>query len=207
MAHASSIDAGFIETYSSSNLRRYTTANPLYRWHVNAVHRRISALVQDADPERVLDAGCGEGFGLYHLAKRAPGLVLTGIDIDREAVAYARMRFGDVATFAHGSIFDLPYEADAADLVLCSEVLEHLSDPGAALAELKRVARTHVLVTVPREPFFRALNNLAQWLGVSDDPGHVQFWNHAAFRAFIRDHFGDAVFDRVHVYQLALCRV
>lgn len=196
-----------VDTHTSSNLERYTTSNPLYRWHMDAFHRRIFAFVQKADPDEVLDAGCGEGFGVHHLARRDPSLSLAGIDLDGEAVAYARERFGEVATFEQGTILDLPYEDDALDLVLCSEVLEHLPAPGKAVAELKRVARTHVLITVPLEPYFQTLNDLGQWIGLCDDPGHVQYWNHEAFQAFILDHFDEATFDRKHIYQLALCRV
>jgi ubiquinone/menaquinone biosynthesis C-methylase UbiE len=122
-------------------------------------------------------------------------------------VAYARARFGSVASFDHGSILDLPYGDATRDLVLCSEVLEHLPRPGTAVAELKRVARTHVLITVPLEPYFQALNDVAQWLGISGDPEHVQFWNHASFQAFIKTHFDQATFARKHIYQLALCAV
>lgn len=196
-----------IGTYSSSNLRRYTTSNPLYRWHMDAFHRSIFSLVERAGPSQVLDAGCGEGFGVYHLARWDPSLTLAGIDLDGDAIAYARTRFGEVASFEQGSILDLPYADDALDLVLCSEVLEHLHAPHRAVTELKRVARSHVLITVPLEPFFKALNHCAQWLGLSGDPGHVQFWSHDAFQHFIQNHFERAVFARKHVYQLALCWV
>lgn len=202
-----SAEASVDEAYTSSNLQRHTTSNVLYRWHMDAFHRCIFEFVQRAGPEKVLDAGCGEGFGVYDLARRDPSLSLTGIDLDGEAVAYARARFGAIATFEQGTILDLPYENGARDLVLCSEVLEHLSAPGRAVAELKRVARTHVLITVPLEPFFWMLNRLAQWLGLSDDPGHVQYWDHDAFRTFILDHFDAATFARKHIYQLALCRL
>lgn len=204
---SSSADASILDTYTSSNLRRHTATNPLYRWHMNAFHECIFAFVQQADPESVLDAGCGEGFGVHDLAKRDASLDLTGIDLDEAAVAYAQARFGPVASFDHGSTLDLPYDDDTCDLVLCSEVLEHLQDPGAAVEELKRVARTHVLVTVPLEPYFQALNDIAQWLGISDDAGHVQFWNHNAFQTFIGTHFDGATFERKHIYQLALCEV
>lgn len=200
-------DPSILDTYTSSNLRRHTATNSLYRWHMAAFHERIFAFVQRANPDSVLDAGCGEGFGLHDLARRAPDLTLTGIDLNEDAVAYARARFGDVAAFDHGSILDLPYGDNAFDLVLCSEVLEHLPNPGPAIAELRRVARTHVLITVPLEPYFQALNHVAQWLGISGDPGHVQFWTHAAFQAFIRQHVGEAAFARKHIYQLALCPV
>ena len=195
------------DAYTSSNIRRYTTSNPLYRWHMEAFQQRIVALVQRADPASVLDAGCGEGFGLGHLAAHDSSLALAGVDINREALAYARSRFGEIATFRHGSVLNLPYDDNALDLVLCSEVLEHLPHPEAAIAEFKRVARTHVLITVPQEPFFKALNDLAQWLGISEDPEHVQFWSHRAFQRFIRRHFDHVIFERKHVYQLALCRV
>lgn len=206
MASSSASDS-LLDTYTSSNLRRHTTTNPLYRWHMEAFHERIFAFVRRADPDSVLDAGCGEGFGVHDLAQRNPALALAGIDLDAEAVAYARARFGDIASFDQGSILDLPYDDDARDLVLCSEVLEHLPQPAAAVAELKRVARTHVLITVPLEPHFQALNDMAQWLGISGDPGHVQFWNHDAFQAFIRAHFTEVLFARKHIYQLALCAV
>lgn len=200
-------DAPILDTYTSSNIRRHTATNPLYRWHMDAFHDRIFAFVEQAGPDSVLDAGCGEGFGLHDLAERDASLDLTGIDLDEEAVAYAQARFGEVASFDHGSILDLPYEDDARDLVLCSEVLEHLANPGDAVAELKRVARTHVLITVPLEPYFQALNDVAQWVGISGDPGHVQFWNHTGFQSFITTHFSDATFARKHIYQLALCPV
>ena len=47
---------------------------------------------------------------------------------------------------------------DAAELVVCCEVLEHLPDPEAALATLAGLARPWLLVSVPREPLWRALN-------------------------------------------------
>jgi 2-polyprenyl-3-methyl-5-hydroxy-6-metoxy-1,4-benzoquinol methylase len=204
---SSAAEATILDTYASSNLRRHTTTNPLYRWHMEAFHDRIFAFVQQADPDSILDAGCGEGFGVHDLAERDASLDLTGIDLDEDAVAYAEARFGEVASFDQGSILDLPYGDDTRDLVLCSEVLEHLADPGAAIAELKRVARTHVLITVPLEPYFQALNDVAQWLGISGDPGHVQFWGHTAFRAFVEAHFDRAAFARKHMYQMALCPV
>ena len=207
MDSTTSVDSSILDTYASSNLRRHTTRNVLYRWHMEAFHDAIFEFVQAAHPASVLDAGCGEGFGVHELARRDPSLVLAGIDLDAEAVAYAEARFGDVASFMRGSVLELPCDAGAFDLVLCSEVLEHLSAPERAIAEMKRVARTHVLITVPLEPYFQALNDIAQWLGISGDPGHVQFWNHAVFQAFIETHFDRATLARKHMYQLALCEV
>lgn len=207
MSNVASVESSSADSYTSTNLRRHTTSNPIYRWHMNVFHRRLFAFVQKADPDQVLDAGCGEGFSLYKLARRDPSLSLTGIDINSDAIAYARAHFDEVATFRQGTILDLPYDDNTQDLVLCSEVLEHLSTPEEAVEELKRVARSHVLITVPLEPYFQLLNDLGKWLGLCKDPGHVQFWNHEAFQDFILDHFDTVTFDRRHIYQFALCRV
>ena len=55
------------------------------------------------------------------------------------------------------------------------EVLEHVADPEALLTELARVARGHLLVSVPREPLWRALNIArgAHWASLGNTPGHV----------------------------------
>lgn len=193
-----------LESYDSPNLRKHSATNPLYRWHLEAFQETLYEMLAGTRPETVLDAGCGEGFVTAYLAGRDPDLQLRGIDASSEAIAYARVHFGDRAEFETGSVYDLPYETDRFDAVLCSEVLEHLDRPGEAISELRRVARSHVLITVPLEPYFEWTNRLGRWLGLSPDPGHLQFWTHPEFRAFIEAHLDAARFRRKHVYQLAL---
>jgi hypothetical protein len=67
-------------------------------------------------------------------------------------------------------------------------VLEHLDKPAAALAELSRVARKSMILSVPYEPYFRIGNvlrgkHLERW---GDHPEHVQHWNFRTFRAFLQ---------------------
>ena len=87
------------------------------------------------------------------------------------------------------------------------EVLEHLEDPIRAIAELRRVARHSVLITVPREPFFGWLNELGQRLGLSPDPGHVNFWTKGSFQRLVQTYFDEPDFEWSRTYQLALARV
>jgi len=60
--------------------------------------------------------------------------------------------------FATGDATALPYGDGEWDLVAGVELLEQVPDAEAALAEMARVARRHVLVSVPREPLWRMLN-------------------------------------------------
>jgi glycosyltransferase involved in cell wall biosynthesis/SAM-dependent methyltransferase len=94
------------------------------------------------DVESVLDVGCGDGFITNALPQT---LHIVGADISREALAHVQRE-----TVA-ASITKLPFEDNAFDLVMTNDVLEHLPDAehAQALAELARVARKYVLVTVP----------------------------------------------------------
>ena len=83
------------------------------------------------------------------------------------------------AEYIAGSAYELPFADGEFDLVAAIEVFEHLERPEAALAEMARVARRHVLVSVPREPLWRAAN-LASGRYLSDlgnTPGHIQHFS------------------------------
>ncbi len=195
------------KAHTSANHQKYTQPNRLYQWHLHAFLERVYQLLDQTDAQSVLDAGCGEGFVTRYLAQQNPAWRLTGVDLSREAIAYAQEHFGELARFCTGSLYKLPFSDNSFDTVLCSEVLEHLDDTRRAVNELKRVARRYVLITVPREPYFKWFNDMGRRLGVSPDPGHVNFWTKKTFQDFIKSHFNAPVFARKHVYQMALAEV
>lgn len=189
--------------YTSSNHQKYTSGNRFYHWHLRQFMHALYEMLASTGPRTVLDAGCGEGFVTHFLAQQNAGWELTGLDLSEEAVGYAQHHFGGDARFLAGDLYALPFADDHFDTVVCSEVLEHLDRPGAAARELRRVARSAVVVTVPREPYFRWLNDLGRALGLSPDPGHVNFWDERGFRRFIRRHLRAPRFSCKHTYQLA----
>lgn len=194
-------------TWVSTNHNKHTTQNWLYRKHVESFLDQLYAMLAATEPKSVLDAGCGEGFGVDFLAARNPELRLVGVDLSEEAVAYANEHFGDRGRFRTGSLYKLPFSDNSFDTVLCSEVLEHLDEPDRAVKELKRVARNYVVITVPHEPYFQALNTLGRWLRVNPDAGHVNFWTSKTFQEFIRRHFDAPTFAWKQLYQLAAAKV
>lgn len=196
-----------LEEYRSANHHKHTTSNWLYRWHLRVFHEAIYELLKQAEPETVLDAGCGEGFVIDFLRKKDPSLRFTGVDADEGAIAYAKAMLDEDVRLRTGNVYKLPFSDSSFDAVLCSEVLEHLDDPVKAVEEIKRVTRRYAVITVPREPYFRLLNDMGQALGLSPDPGHVNFWTHRSFQDFINGRFSKATFMVKHVFQLALAEV
>ena len=86
----------------------------------------------------VLDAACGTGYGAALLAETAQSVV--GVDIARDAVAYARRHFGSPKIrYAQADCLALPFPAARFDLIVAFEIIEHLENPAAFLAELRRV--------------------------------------------------------------------
>jgi 2-polyprenyl-3-methyl-5-hydroxy-6-metoxy-1,4-benzoquinol methylase len=98
---------------------------------------------------------------------------------------------------------------DAAELVVCCEVLEHLEDPERALDVLAGLARPWLIASVPREPLWRALNlaRLSYVGSLGNTPGHLGHWSKAGFVRFLTSGF-EVIEVRTPVpWTMALCRV
>jgi SAM-dependent methyltransferase len=106
-----------------------------------------------ARSKRVLDLGCGAGYGSAELAKTAGST--TGVDIAPEAVAYAREHYRGIEFLqASATATGLP---DASfDLITAFEVIEHLSDWRGLLAEAKRLLAPggQFLVSTPNRDYY-----------------------------------------------------
>jgi SAM-dependent methyltransferase len=117
-----------------------------------ALHRkRYEFALPLCEGRDVLDAGCGVGYGTAFLAGRARRVV--GVDLDPEAVAYARGRYAAPnVEFRAGDVQALDLPDDAFDVVCSFETIEHVPDRDAFLAEVRRVLRPGgaFVVSTPR---------------------------------------------------------
>lgn len=93
--------------------------------------------------------GCGPGLSFPIL--RDAGARVIGVDVSREGLEMARSKNMNEISLLRGHILNLPLREELFDLVLCTEVLEHLRDPARGLQEINRVLRPGkiLLVTVP----------------------------------------------------------
>ena len=161
---------------------KYATANPVERRLVHRFLARVDALLPMGEVRRVLEVGTGEGHVAARVRTRYPDAFVTGIDLpDADLAAHwhdARLP----AAYAVGA--HLPFPDRTFDLVLGIEVLEHTADPASVLAEIARVARASVLLTVPREPVWRLANmTRGKYLRhLGNTPGHIQHWSRSGFR-------------------------
>jgi O-antigen biosynthesis protein len=112
-----------------------------------------------APGRRVLDAGCGVGYGslLLHEA-RAESVI--GVDIAPDAIEAANKRAGHVARFLVGDMVALPFEDASFDLVVCFEAIEHVRDQHGALDEMRRVLGPNgvLIMSSPNRDVYQAGN-------------------------------------------------
>jgi SAM-dependent methyltransferase len=107
--------------------------NYWFRRH-EAAYRFVRPLVGG----RVLEIGCGEGYGTAYLAAAGAGVV--GIDYDRLTTAHASRTY-PTARFVRGNLAALPVADGAVDAVVSLQVIEHVWDHAQFLAECRRALR------------------------------------------------------------------
>lgn len=169
------------ETITGNTYDKYASKNPVERRLMSGFFRALSSSLPSRTPDHVLEVGVGEAEVTSIVAERYPGTTVMGIDLPDDELASAWRDKPVAGSFA--DIVALPYRTDQFDLVLGIEVLEHVDDPLGALREISRVARGDVVVSVPREPIWRAAN-MARGKYLSDlgnTPGHVNHWGTRAF--------------------------
>ena len=167
---------------------KYGSQNPVVRRLMAGFHRSLDELWERAGPRSVLDVGCGEGVLTAEWADRLGDGRIVGVDLDDPKLrAEWEGRRRPNLEYRVEEATTLPFEDDEFDLATAIEVLEHVPEPEATLAEMARVARTHVLVSVPREPLWRGLNMArgAYWGSLGNTPGHVNHWSARGFQSLL----------------------
>lgn len=125
------------ELYEARAAQQYAEPVPLPDPRIDRKFQRICELVREQLPcEAFLDAGCGDGRYLAALASVLPER-RAGVDISARILETAARRSN--ADLRQAALDALPFEDGAFDLVLCSQVIEHVPDAPAAMRELARV--------------------------------------------------------------------
>src|SRR5882762_1472712 len=174
--------------------------SPLIRYIERKRIRRILALLAARPEDRVLEIGCGAG----HILAQVPNARRYGIDLAESLLAKAARRLVKPGTLVQGDAEHLPFRDRAWERVYCSEVLEHIPSPAAALAEMRRIIAGGgvAVVSVPNERLINALKAALRRSGLyrllmrarsgdyamperMDDEWHLHSFDLASFLALI----------------------
>lgn len=175
--------------YHSENYDKYISANGLKKRMIKRFNQKIIGVVNETIGNMgsnylILDAGCGEGFLSCLISKHFPNVKVIGIDASAGAIQMAKA-MNKEACFHQGNVYQIPFDDGMFDLVICTEVLEHLEMPCQAVQELLRVAKHTLLLSVPDEPWF-CLGNLVALKNVKRMGNPIDHRNHWTYNGFVK---------------------
>lgn len=191
----------------SSNEKKYQTSNPVVQFLIRRFISNLMTEINRIGPGKILDFGCGEGLIAQAVLRENSAVSYTGYDISGEAVERARARNPN-AQFHCVDLLEPNSALGFGDLVICLEVLEHLTHPEVLLHQIRRAAADMAILSVPWEPFFRigSLCRGLYWSRMGNHPEHVQAFGPKSFRRILSEHFSDVRIKTSFPWVLGFCR-
>jgi len=150
-------------------------------------HKHFSSKMMDLvlkyAGQKILDIGCGHGVSCMELNKR--GYHCVGIEANEEYSKEA----GKYIEAYHMYAEKLDFPDKSFDTVIMFEVLEHLQDPEAALAEILRVTRKNLIVSVPNLGPLEILVEYNVIMHHFFEPTHLNFFTKSMLHRFLKQYF------------------
>ncbi len=97
-----------------------------------------------------IDIGCGDGYVLYYFKEKYHNKKLFGLDISEMRIRTTRANV-PLSHLIRSDVHHLPFPDNSFDVVICSELLEHILDYKKTIEELTRISNRWIIITVPNE--------------------------------------------------------
>jgi O-antigen biosynthesis protein len=159
--------------------------HPSFQHKMEAEHfvryKFASSFIED---KRVLDLGCGTGYGSDFLIKKYKPKGINAIDISAQAIEYANKNFIDNnLSFLIASAEKIPFENESFDIVICYELIEHVNNYLIVFDEIRRVLKEDgiLIISTPRRK--EKLRN----------EFHTYEFKEEEFKNVLKKYFGDNV--------------
>jgi 2-polyprenyl-3-methyl-5-hydroxy-6-metoxy-1,4-benzoquinol methylase len=186
---------------------KYANSNLIAKYLLNNFLEVIYTTVYGLNPKSIFEVGCGEGHLLKLLYNT--NIDIIGIDVNDPSILIAKNIFKGVnnVKILNKSIYNLNQDDFGADVVLCCEVLEHLTDPEAAIIRLKSITSRYCILSVPNEPIWHILNMVrGKYLtSLGNTPGYYNHWSKNQFIKFASKYFHISLVKTSLPWTILLC--
>lgn len=141
---------------SQEDIKKYYENSPNIMGETDLNKPCIKQILSHLSGHKILDAGCGRGF-LVDQIKNAGDYDVTGVDIHIDEKMRTRL---NTIHFESCFVDHMPFQDKSFDTVVCTHTLEHVTNIYDSLSELRRVAKTRLIIVVPKEREYKYSFNL-----------------------------------------------
>jgi 2-polyprenyl-3-methyl-5-hydroxy-6-metoxy-1,4-benzoquinol methylase len=146
----------FYDSWFSRRKKRKPTSEYVVKWAQKRLHMAINSLLKECKGDSVLDFGCGAGRLTQLLMKRFKKVV--GVDISHVGLRIARYHSQKVrgdCNLVLGEVFNLPFKRECFDVIVMSEVIEHLEHQMKALNIVNKLLKHdgYFILTTPNRVY------------------------------------------------------
>jgi len=191
----------------SRHIHKYENKNPVHQFILGRFLDGIAMELAKLNSKDVLDVGCGEALFWKEMEARGSSPEnLTGMDLRTDSLAMARDSFPQHLFLEQNF---LTWETESKyDLVVASQVLEHLTNPKLFLKKLVTLSSSHLLLSVPWEPYFRLCNLIRgrDIFRLGNHPEHINLWGRTTFLDFIEPEVDIVKFTTFFPFLLAVAK-
>ena len=169
---------------------KYETKNPISKTLLKGYFNALEELLRTISFNNVYEAGCGNGYITKFIRNKYNSIAISASDVSENKILVAKEEISNVS-FSIENIYKLTKQCDNTyDLVIATEVLEHLEHPREALVELIRISKKHIILSVPNEPIW-CIGNMLRFKylkSFGNTPGHINHWSKNTFIKFINQY-------------------
>lgn len=169
---------------------KHVSKNKFVVYLLNNYKNKLQKLIANIPSESIFEIGSGEGYTMEYLLQTIQPKVVVGSDLDFGIVQEARS-LTNQRDWIISDVENIPLLDRTFGLVIALEVLEHVTDPKRALAEMARISSEYILISVPWEPIWRLLNILRMkyLYDLGNTPGHLHNWTLSGIRKLVSQEF------------------
>ncbi len=167
-------------------------------WHrkrLSYVLFYLSEIFRKSSVKTFVDVGCAEGFYVKYVATRYPQTLCIGADLATAYLRKAKVNAKNMnVDFVACDVERLPFRHDVMDVVLCSEVLEHVHNYRASISELNRVANRFLVLSFPGHTYLYHVISSIGFVkrfadGLVQDVGHVSEINISNVKELLKGNY------------------
>jgi GT2 family glycosyltransferase/2-polyprenyl-3-methyl-5-hydroxy-6-metoxy-1,4-benzoquinol methylase len=172
----------------------------------NEVYDYARSIADSSQAKTILDIGCGSAF---KLTKYFPSsdFVVHGIDVEKTVTKLSERYPKQIWHIYDIDNDEFPPALDKFDLVICSDLIEHLNDPDKLIAFINKLRATQIIFSTPDRSIISSRN--MKFGGPPDNPHHVREWSFNEFGAYLKKHFRvdeHFIINEEQATQVAVCR-